>query len=58
MTIEQVAELLNVKLGAVRDWRSRGLLRDCSRKVGKQVKFWRDRFIKDVFNKGVVSSHE
>ena len=58
LTIQQAADLLQAKLGTIRDWRSRGLLTTCSRKVGKEVKFWRDRLIKAIFNEGVASSDE
>lgn len=50
LTIEQSAELLQFPLGTLRDWRSRGLLGSCSRRVGKRVRFWRDRLIHWFFN--------
>ena len=53
MTIAQAAELLVVPLGTVRDWRSRGLLSNCSRRVGREVRFFRDRLISQIFNNGL-----
>ena len=39
--------------GALRDWRSRGMLGSCCRKVGKHLRFQRDRLIQVAFNKGI-----
>lgn len=50
LRIEQAAELLGLPVGTLRDWRSRGLLTKCSRKVGRRVLFFRDRLILSVFN--------
>lgn len=53
LSLEQAAELVQVPLGTLRDWRSRGLLRSCSRRVGKYVRIYRDRFVKQIFNAGI-----
>ena len=53
MTLEEAAAMLRMSPETLRDWRSRGLLADCSRKLGKQVKFLRDRLVKRLFNKGL-----
>lgn len=53
LTMEQAAELLRVPLGTLRDWRSRQLLPGCARKLGREVRFTRDRLIKHVFNNGL-----
>ena len=53
MTLDEAADLLQVPKGTLRDWRSRGLLSGCSRKLGKHVRFFRDRLIKKVFNDGL-----
>jgi hypothetical protein len=53
LNIQQAAELLCVPVGTMRDWRSRGLLSNCGRRVGREVKFFRDRLIKKVFNEGI-----
>jgi excisionase family DNA binding protein len=53
MTVEQAADLLQVPKATVYDWRSRGLLKKCSRKVGRYVRFWRDSLIILVLNEGL-----
>ncbi|MCA9032133.1 MAG: helix-turn-helix domain-containing protein [Planctomycetaceae bacterium] len=53
LTIDQVAKLLQVPKATIYDWRSRGLLEKCSHKVGKHVRFFRDRLLKHVFNEGI-----
>lgn len=54
LTIDQVSDLLAFPVGTIRDWRSRGLLANCSRKVGKHVRFFRNRLIQVVFNEGLL----
>jgi excisionase family DNA binding protein len=54
LTIDEAAELLRVPKATLYDWRSRGLLSGCSRKVGKHVRFFRDRLIDRVFNQGIT----
>jgi excisionase family DNA binding protein len=53
MTIDEAASLLRIPKATLYDWRSRGLLSDCSRKIGKHVRFFRDRLIHRVFNEGL-----
>jgi excisionase family DNA binding protein len=53
LTFEEAAELLRVPVGTLRDWRSRGRLPGCARKLGREVRFLRDRLIKRVFNQGL-----
>lgn len=53
MTLDQAAELLQIPKATLYDWRSRDLLNGCSRKVGKHVRFWRDKLILKVFNDGL-----
>lgn len=50
LTIEQAAELLQLPVETLRAWRSRGLLGSCSRRVGKRVRFFRDRLVDWYFN--------
>jgi len=52
LDIHQAASLLNLPVGTLRDWRSRGLLNGCCRKLGKHLRFYRDRLLKHVFNGG------
>jgi hypothetical protein len=53
MTIDQTAELLQIPVATIYQWRSRGLLGRCCRKIGKHLRFYRDRLIKKVFNEGL-----
>ncbi len=53
LTLAQAAELLQIPLQTLYQWRSRGLLGHCSRKVGKHVRIYRDRLLKQVFNEGI-----
>jgi excisionase family DNA binding protein len=50
LSLAQAAELLGVPIGTLRDWRSRGKLGSCCRRIGKHVRFYRNRLIKHVFN--------
>lgn len=52
LDINLAAELLRVPVGTLRDWRSRGLLCNCSRRVGREIRFFRDRLVKQFFNHG------
>ena len=53
LTLDQASDLLQVPVGTLRDWRSRGLLGCCCRKVGRHVRFYRDRLLKLAFNEGI-----
>jgi excisionase family DNA binding protein len=53
LTVDQVAELLSVPKATLYDWNSRGLLEGCCAKVGKHLRFVRDRLIQKVFNEGL-----
>jgi excisionase family DNA binding protein len=50
LTVEQAAELLQVPKGTIYDWSSRGLLMGCARRMGKHLRFMRDRLILKLFN--------
>jgi excisionase family DNA binding protein len=54
LTIQQAAELLQVPAQTIYQWRSRGLLGSCCRKIGKHLRFFRDRLIKKAFNEGLT----
>ena len=56
--LKRAARLLDTPPGTIRDWRSRGLLRGCCRRVGKQVLFVRDRLVKRVFNEGLRNNEQ
>src|SRR5688572_28977049 len=44
LDVTQAADLMRISKGTVYDWSSRGLLRGCSRRVGKHLRIFRDRF--------------
>jgi excisionase family DNA binding protein len=56
LTVEEAAALLRVPIKTIYDWSSRGLLTGCCRKVGKHLRFFRDRLLLKVFNEG-LSAH-
>ena len=53
LNVDQAAELVGVPKGTIYTWSSQGLLRGCSRKVGRHLRFFRDRLIKRIFNEGL-----
>ena len=53
LTIDQAAELLQIPKQTLYDWSSRGLLRGCCRKVGKHLRFFRDKLLFLIFNEGL-----
>jgi excisionase family DNA binding protein len=53
LTTDQAAELLQVPKATVYDWSSRGLLTGCCRKVGRYLRFFRDRLLAKIFNEGL-----
>lgn len=55
LTIEQASELLQVPVATIRDWRSRGLLKSSCRRLGKRLRFFRNRLLAQVFNEGLVA---
>lgn len=50
LTIEQASRMLQVPIGTIRDWRSRGLLGDCCNRRGKHLRFHRDRLLAWCFD--------
>jgi excisionase family DNA binding protein len=56
LTTQQAAELLQLPINTIYQWRSRGLLNSCSRKIGKHVRFFRDRLIQQLFNQGISNA--
>ena len=50
LSVEQVAAMLQVPKQTVYDWSSRGQLKGCSRKIGKYLRFFRDRLLTHFFN--------
>lgn len=56
LTTQQAAELLQVPCATIYTWKSRGLLNGCCRKMGKHLRFFRDRLILHLFSEN--SNHE
>jgi excisionase family DNA binding protein len=55
LTTEQVAALLQIPKQTLYDWSARGLLKNCCRKTGKHLRFFRDRLVTLLFNEGITS---
>jgi excisionase family DNA binding protein len=55
MSIGQASELLQIPEQTLYQWRSQGRLGSCCRKIGKHLRFVRDRLIKQVFNEGIMN---
>ena len=53
LTIDEAAALLRIPKATIYDWNSRGLLRGCCRKVGKHLRFFRDKLLLQIFNEGI-----
>jgi excisionase family DNA binding protein len=53
LTVDVAAALLRVPKETIYDWSSRGLLKGCCRKVGKHLRFFRERLLQKVFNDGI-----
>lgn len=50
LSVEQAAELAQVPIATIYDWRSRGHLEWCSCRAGKRVRILRDRFVTFLFS--------
>jgi len=55
LTVDEAAALLRVPKATIYDWRSRGLLSGCCRKVGKHLRFFRDRLLQRIFDEGLFA---
>ena len=53
LTVDEAAQLARVPKQTVYAWSSQGLLKGCSRKVGKHLRILRDKFILKIFNEGL-----
>ena len=53
LTIDQAAELLDVPKATLYQWRSEGRLTGTVQRVGKHLRFFRDRLLLKVMNRGV-----
>ncbi len=53
LTVDEAAQLARVPKQTVYAWSSQGLLKGCSRKVGKHLRILRDKFVLKIFNEGL-----
>ena len=53
MDVDQAAELAGVPKATIYDWSSRELLNNCAVRIGKYLRIFRDRFVKEIFNGGL-----
>jgi excisionase family DNA binding protein len=53
LSVQQAADLLLVPKKTIYDWRCRGLLEGCYRKVGRHLRFVRSRLVDLIFNRGL-----
>lgn len=53
LTAQQAAELLQVPLQTLYAWSSAGQLKTCGRRLGKHLRFFRDRLLLKLFNEGL-----
>jgi len=53
LTVDQAAELLSIPKATLYGWKSQGKLKGCSQKLGKHLRFYRDRLIQTVMNEGI-----
>lgn len=50
LTMEQVSEMLQVPMSTLKQWKTEGRFDGCFRRVGKRVRWFRDRVIEKYFN--------
>lgn len=50
LTVQQAAELAQVPVATIYDWKSRGRLAGCARRVGRHLRIHRDRFLSHIFD--------
>lgn len=53
LKIDQAAELLQIPKATLYQWRSEGRLTGCVQRVGKHLRFFRDRLVLKLMNKGI-----
>ena len=53
LSVQQAAALLQVPKATLYDWSSRGLLKGCSRRMGKHLRLFRNRLLARLFNEGL-----
>lgn len=53
LNAKQAADLLQIPLHTLYAWSSAGQLKGCGRRLGKGLRFSRDRLISKLFNEGL-----
>ncbi len=53
LTIDQAAKLLQISKATLYQWCSQGRLSGCVQRVGKHLRFFRDRLVLKIMNQGV-----
>jgi hypothetical protein len=53
LSVHQAAQLLQVSPHTIYAWSSQGFLKGCGRRIGKHLRFFRDRLVSKVFNEGL-----
>jgi hypothetical protein len=53
LSVNQVAELLQIPKQTIYDWSSRGLLGGCTFRAGKYLRFLRDCLLRRLYNEGL-----
>ena len=56
LSVDQAAELLQVPKATVYAWKSQGLLKGCCRRIGKHLRFFRDRLVLKLLNEGLYAN--
>lgn len=50
LTMQQVSAMLQVPMSTLKQWKTEGRFDGCYRRVGKRVRWFRDRVIEKYFN--------
>lgn len=50
LSVQQAAAAIGVPIKTVYEWSSQGRLANCSRRRGKRLLVFRDKFIMEIFN--------
>ena len=53
LSIDQASSLLALPKATLYEWSSRGLLAGCACRLGKHLRFFRDRLVDKIFNEGI-----
>ena len=53
LTVNQASEMLQISKSTLYQWRSEGKLSGCTQRLGKHLRFLRDRLFLTAMNKGL-----